>query len=112
MRVASLKPARPTRFWSGRCIPIQEGCSAAGRMAAGIIMPSAGRVLFAGRDLAEASRREKLKIQMVFQDPQASLNPRMRAADIVGEAPLAHGLIKRREWADYVGSQLQRVGLD
>ncbi len=49
---------------------------------------------------------------MIFQDPYASLNPRMRVVDIVGEAPVAHGLIGRRQQVEYVGLQLNRVGLD
>jgi peptide/nickel transport system ATP-binding protein len=51
-------------------------------------------------------------IQMIFQDPFASLNPRMRVTDIVGEAPRVHGLVASSEVADYVADVLQRVGLD
>ena len=49
---------------------------------------------------------------MIFQDPFASLNPRLRVLDLVGEAPVVHGLVpaaQRREW---VAEQLRRVGLD
>jgi peptide/nickel transport system ATP-binding protein len=49
---------------------------------------------------------------MIFQDPMASLNPRMRVADIVGEAPFVHGIVTRGERSDYVGQLLARVGLD
>jgi peptide/nickel transport system ATP-binding protein len=49
---------------------------------------------------------------MIFQDPYASLNPRMRIKDIVGEAPLAHGMITRAQQQDVVAELLQRVGLD
>jgi peptide/nickel transport system ATP-binding protein len=49
---------------------------------------------------------------MIFQDPYASLNPRMRVADIVGEAPVVHGLVKRSERDDYVAQMLHRVGMD
>jgi len=59
------------------------------------------------------SRREAaLKIQMIFQDPMASLNPRMRVVDIVGEAPVVHGIVPRSERQAYVASMLARVGLD
>jgi peptide/nickel transport system ATP-binding protein len=51
-------------------------------------------------------------MQMIFRDPYASLNPRLRVVDIVGEAPVAHGLIARRQQVEYVGLQLNRVGLD
>ena len=43
-------------------------------------------------------------MQMIFQDPYASLNPRMRVVDIVGEAPVAHGLIEPRQKVEYVGA--------
>ena len=49
---------------------------------------------------------------MIFQDPYASLNPRMRVEAIVGEAPLVHGLVPRAELAGYVADLLTRVGLD
>ena len=49
---------------------------------------------------------------MIFQDPYASLNPRMRVVDIVGEAPVAHGVVGAKAKVEYVGLQLNRVGLD
>src|SRR6185503_2840757 len=49
---------------------------------------------------------------MIFQDPYASLNPRLRIQQIVGEAPVVHGLVARGERDDYVAAQLQRVGMD
>jgi peptide/nickel transport system ATP-binding protein len=51
-------------------------------------------------------------MQMIFQDPYASLNPRMRVVDIVGEAPVAHGMVAAKARIEYVGLQLNRVGLD
>ncbi|HEV2040613.1 MAG TPA: ABC transporter ATP-binding protein, partial [Casimicrobiaceae bacterium] len=57
-------------------------------------------------------REQQLKMQMIFQDPYASLNPRMRVVDIVGEAPVVHGLISTRQQTEYVGLQLNRVGMD
>jgi peptide/nickel transport system ATP-binding protein len=57
-------------------------------------------------------REAALKVQMIFQDPFASLNPRMRVADIIGEAPLIHGIISRAEFSDYVDDVLDRCGLD
>ena len=69
-----------------------------------------------GRDIATLSpgdaRAEKLKTQMIFQDPYASLNPRLRVDRIVGEAPQVHGLIPRGKFDDYVDAQLRRAGLD
>jgi peptide/nickel transport system ATP-binding protein len=49
---------------------------------------------------------------MIFQDPFASLNPRMRAADIIGEAPQVHGLVSPAEADSYVDDVMRRVGLD
>jgi peptide/nickel transport system ATP-binding protein len=54
----------------------------------------------------------QLAIQMIFQDPYASLNPRMRVLDIVGEAPVVHGLVGKDAQRDYVAGLLERVGLD
>src|SRR3954471_3926445 len=49
---------------------------------------------------------------MIFQDPYASLSPRMRIADVVGEAPVVHRLVSRAEREGYVAQLLERVGLD
>ena len=52
-------------------------------------------------------------MQMIFQDPFASLNPRMRVVDIVGEAPVVHGIDRRRDSRSSTSAlMLQRVGLD
>jgi peptide/nickel transport system ATP-binding protein len=96
----------------------ESGCgkSTLGRMVAGIMPPSDGQVLFKDRDIAtlppQPRRDAKLKVQMIFQDPYASLNPRLRVADIVGEAPLVHGLVKRDGFDAYLDAQLRRAGLD
>jgi oligopeptide/dipeptide ABC transporter ATP-binding protein len=96
----------------------ESGCgkSTLGRMVAGIMPPTEGKVLFKGRDISTLSGREakdaKLKVQMIFQDPYASLNPRLRVADIVGEAPLTHGLVSRANFDSYLDAQLRRAGLD
>ena len=96
----------------------ESGCgkSTLGRLAIGLLPLSAGRRRWKGEpidDLPPAKARElQLKMQMIFQDPYASLNPRMRVIDIVGEAPVAHGLIQRHQQTEFVGLQLNRVGLD
>lgn len=96
----------------------ESGCgkSTLGRLAVGLLEPSAGTRLWRGEQIAqlpaEKQRDIQLKIQMIFQDPYASLNPRMRVADIVGEAPVVHGLIGQREQQEYVAQMLLRVGLD
>jgi peptide/nickel transport system ATP-binding protein len=96
----------------------ESGCgkSTLGRMVAGILRPSDGHILFRGRRMTQMSRDEArnaaLKVQMIFQDPFASLNPRLRVRDIVGEAPLVHGVVGRAELDDYLDTVLEQCGLD
>ncbi len=96
----------------------ESGCgkSTLGRMVAGIMPPSEGTILWRGRDLRSLSTAEaknaKLRTQMIFQDPYASLNPRMKVEEIVGEAPRVHGMVPRGEFEAYVDDQLRRAGLD
>ena len=100
----------------------ESGCgkSTLGRMALGLLTLSAGTRLWQGEDTEvlrarmspAAWRREMLGAQMIFQDPYASLNPRMRVEQIIGEAPLVHGLVARGEVHDHVAGLMQRVGLD
>jgi peptide/nickel transport system ATP-binding protein len=96
----------------------ESGCgkSTLGRLAVGLLPLSAGERLWQGKPLGglapAAAREQQLKMQMIFQDPYAALNPRMRVVDIVGEAPVVHGLIGTRQQIEYVGLQLNRVGLD
>ena len=96
----------------------ESGCgkSTLGRMVAGILQPSDGQVFWQGRDITSHTTQEarvaQLKIQMIFQNPYASLNPRLRVAEIVGEAPRVHGMIPRGEFDQYVDAQLRRAGLD
>lgn len=93
----------------------ESGCgkSTLGRMAVGLHSLSEGARLWRGDDMAPLYGRRggNSPIQMVFQDPHASLNPRLRVRDIVGEAPVVHGLVTRRQQDDYVKSLLERVGL-
>jgi peptide/nickel transport system ATP-binding protein len=96
----------------------ESGCgkSTLGRIVAGILPPSAGQVTFRGEDVAAMNDRQRhdyaLAVQMIFQDPAASLNPRMRIEEIVGEAPRVHGLVARADLSAYVDETLRRVGLD
>jgi len=87
----------------------ESGCgkSTVGRLACGLVQPTAGQVLYQGE-----SPGGKNRPQMIFQDPFASLNPRMRIEDIVGEAPVVHGLVRKDEIKNYVGEMLTQVGLD
>jgi len=96
----------------------ESGCgkSTLGRLAVGLLPLTSGERRWRGVSLAglepDAARRQQLKMQMIFQDPYASLNPRMRVVDIVGEAPVAHGLVAAKGQAEYVAQQMNRVGLD
>ena len=87
----------------------ESGCgkSTLGRLACGLIEPSEGQVLYKGRRPAGTQRP-----QMIFQDPFASLNPRMRVEEIIGEAPVVHGFVSRSELKNYVSEMLEQVGLD
>jgi peptide/nickel transport system ATP-binding protein len=95
----------------------ESGCgkSTLARIVAGIRPPTRGEVLYNGRALGSLVGAEaiaaKLKTQMIFQDPFASLNPRMRVAEIIAEAPRLHGLISGDE-SEYVDRQLERTGMD
>jgi peptide/nickel transport system ATP-binding protein len=96
----------------------ESGCgkSTLGRVIAGIHAPSGGRVFWDGADIAMmapvARQAFTLGAQMIFQDPMSSLNPRIRAGEIVGEAPRVHGLIDARGQEEYVADLFRRVGLD
>jgi len=93
-----------------------SGKTTLGRVAAGSLAPSQGRRLWKGRDAAtfDAAQRRALRlaIQMVFQDAQASLNPRLPVGAAVGEAPALHGLTGQVPVERYVADFLPRVGLD
>jgi peptide/nickel transport system ATP-binding protein len=96
----------------------ESGCgkSTLGRIVVNAIAPTDGQVKFRGTVLAAldpaARRQAARKIQMVFQDPMASLNPRMRVGDMIGEAPRVHGIVSKSDVRDYVDAMLARVGLD
>ncbi len=96
----------------------ESGCgkSTAGRVVLRLIDATAGRVVFRGQDITqlrgEALRRQRRRMQMVFQDPQDSLNPRMTVGSIVGEPLFEHGIAKGRALASRVETLLEAVGLD
>lgn len=89
----------------------ESGCgkSTLGRLACGLHEPTVGGVFYKGEPVNGKPVRA---VQMIFQDPFSSLNPRMRVEDIVGEAPRVHGLVPAAEVPDYVVQLLRRVGLD
>jgi peptide/nickel transport system ATP-binding protein len=81
----------------------ESGCgkSTVARLLVGLYTPTAGHARFFGHDLAElntpSGRGLRQKLQMIFQDPYASLNPRWRVADIIAEPLRAHGLMRDRD---------------
>jgi oligopeptide transport system ATP-binding protein len=92
-----------------------SGKSTLGRLILRLIEPTAGRVLFEGRDLSMLSRAELRRLrrdmQLVFQDPYASLNPRMRVRSIVGEGIEIHRLARGKEKLDLIAETLRMVGM-
>jgi oligopeptide transport system ATP-binding protein len=96
----------------------ESGCgkSTVGRCLLRLIEPTRGEVEFAGRDVLGISgdelRRLRREMQIIFQDPYASLNPRMRVRDIVSEPLVIHGIGDKAERRERVAELLRKVGLD
>jgi peptide/nickel transport system ATP-binding protein len=95
----------------------ESGCgkSTVGRTILRLYKPTDGRIIFDGRDISQLNEQElrplRRRMQMVFQDPFASLNPRHSVGRIVGEPLRSHGLATRREATGRVRDLLQIVGL-
>ncbi|HTR87405.1 MAG TPA: dipeptide/oligopeptide/nickel ABC transporter ATP-binding protein, partial [Reyranella sp.] len=95
----------------------ESGCgkSTTGYAILQLVRASSGRVMFDGQDLCQANRRElrrlRRKLQIIFQDAHASLNPRMPIGDLVGEALDIHGLFRGRARTGRIRELLDMVGL-
>ncbi|HYS02475.1 MAG TPA: dipeptide ABC transporter ATP-binding protein [Candidatus Eisenbacteria bacterium] len=95
----------------------ESGCgkTTTGRLLLRLIEPSAGQVLFEGRDVLKMGGRElkalRAEMQIIFQDPYASLNPRLPIGEIIGEGLANHGMHRRREREEAVADILEKVGL-
>jgi ABC-type oligopeptide transport system ATPase subunit len=93
-----------------------SGKSTLGRLVLRLIEPSSGRVLFSGRDLGTAGggelRRLRREMQIIFQDPFASLDPRLRVEQIIAEPLVIHERASREEKRTRVAELLRAVGMD
>ena len=95
----------------------ESGCgkSTMGKTILKLIEPTAGKITLEGKDITALSRREmrpyRREMQIIFQDPYSSLNPRMSVGNIVGEPFVIHKLAKGREKEDRVAELFSRVGL-
>ena len=95
----------------------ESGCgkTTVGRTLLRLIEPTGGEVFFQGRDFCQFStaqvRQARQQMQMIFQDPYSSLNPRMTVGAIIGEALKVHGLARGEALDRQVGALLERVGL-
>jgi oligopeptide/dipeptide ABC transporter ATP-binding protein len=95
----------------------ESGCgkSTVARLLMGLLSPTSGNILFEGAKLSELDKTARhafhSKVQMIFQDPYSSLNPRMRVGEIIGEPLLIHGLAAKTELKNSVLAIMKLVGL-
>jgi len=95
----------------------ESGCgkTTVGRTIIRLYNPTEGKILYERKDIAGLTEKElkpyRRKVQMIFQDPYACLNPRMTVGDIVAEPLEVHGLVKQSERQDRIHELLQMVGL-
>ena len=95
----------------------ESGCgkTTTGRTILKLYEPTSGSIIFNGEDITNLSEKQMVplrrKMQMIFQDPYASLDPRMTVGDIVGEAIDIHGLYKNKEREERIKNLLLKVGL-
>ena len=95
----------------------ESGCgkTTAGRAAMRLVEPTSGSIKVEGQEIIGLSKAElrpyRREMQIIFQDPFSSLNPRMTAGDIVGEPLLVHGVANKKEREEQVSALFARVGL-
>lgn len=88
----------------------ESGCgkSTLGRMVAGLLEPTDGEITSMTTDEASGA----LPMQMIFQDPFSSLNPRKRVSELIGEAPRVHGIVPPAKLENHVADMMERCGVD
>ena len=95
----------------------ESGCgkTTIGKMIVGLLKPTSGKILFEGEDITALNQRDRRKlcsdIQLIFQDPYASLNPRMTVGQIVAEPMIVNNILPKDKIDDRVDELLERVGL-
>ncbi len=95
----------------------ESGCgkSTTGRVLLRLIEPTSGAIRFEGTDIVtlepEAMRKLRRQMQIIFQDPYASLHPRMTVGNIIGEPLKVHQIAKGTERTDQVAELMRKVGL-
>ncbi|HKL13549.1 MAG TPA: ABC transporter ATP-binding protein [Halanaerobiales bacterium] len=96
----------------------ESGCgkSTIGRTILGLYEPTEGEINYSGKNVKEMSSKEKFglkeKMQMNFQDPFSSLNPRQKVKDIIKEPIRTHNIVSKEEEDDYILNLLDKVGVD
>ena len=92
----------------------ESGCgkSTLGRLIAGILTPSSGSILIDGEPVMDSGVKTTTRVQTIFQDPFASLDPRMKVGDTVTEGPIAHNLTTKNHAKIFASDWFIRVGLD
>ncbi len=120
-RVGSVSAVADVTFYvtAGQTFGVvgESGCgkTTIGRLVVGLEQPTAGSIMFQGRDLSKSHgseyRRDRRKIQLMFQDSYASLDPRMRAGTILREPLVAQGIGNRQQREARVQEMLDHVGL-
>jgi peptide/nickel transport system ATP-binding protein len=92
-----------------------SGKTTTGRLIVRLVEPTEGHILFEGTDIAtlpaEAMRKLRWRMQVIFQDPTASLNPRMKIGDAMGHGLEIHGVAKGKAKRDMVTGMMEKVGL-
>lgn len=95
----------------------ESGCgkTTIGRTILRLTEPTGGKAILNGKDIFSMNRKElramRPKVQMIFQDPYSSLNPRMPVGEIIGEAVREHGIVSKQEYREYVLKIMDDCGL-